>query len=138
MKTIRKRFVSIFIFIFLFFPLVSQSKTDYVKIPFELKNGYILLPVNFSKSAQFQLVLDTTGQDNVLTRQGIDKLSGEIGENIYDWLRKRFCNKEPQLTEGQVEERLQQVYAGENDTRGIDEKYSSVHHKNNYQRDHVE
>ena len=113
MKTIRKRFVSIFIFIFLFFPLVSQSKTDYVKIPFELKNGYILLPVNFSKSAQFQLVLDTTGDYSMLTQKGIENLSDKIGEDIYAWLRRQIKNKEPQLSEQALELRLQSVSSGE-------------------------
>ncbi|MBO6218472.1 MAG: hypothetical protein J6N81_02725 [Treponema sp.] len=107
----RKLFVTIFC-VFLIIDCFPQKNSDYERIPFEIQDGYILLPVNFSKKAKFNLVLDSTGQGGCLSRQGISKLSGEIGQNLYELLRNNYIQKNPNATSGQVEAEMTALKIG--------------------------
>ena len=68
----------------------SQANSDHIKIPFEIKNNSILLPVNFSNKVQFKLVFDSVEVNSFFTEQGILNFSREIHQNLYDWLRNEF------------------------------------------------
>ena len=90
----------------------SQANSDHIKIPFEVKNNSILLPVNFSNKVKFDLVFDSTGDENYFTKQGIIKISDEISQDLYEFVRMSIIRKNPSLTETQIEEEMRRVYEG--------------------------
>ena len=90
----------------------SQANSDHIKIPFEIKNNSILLPVNFSNKVQFKLVFDSVEVNSFFTEQGILNFSREIHQNLYDWLRNDLMKKEPNISSSQLDERIRMVREG--------------------------
>ena len=90
----------------------SQFNSDYIKIPFGIQNNSILIPVNFSNKAKFDLVFDSVGNENCITKQELEKFSNNLGEDVYEMLRKRMAQTEPSLTKTEIELKINEKKNG--------------------------